>query len=130
MANIVPHALGPTPKRSATPIVLGIVGVVSVILLLWSCVAGSASKPDEPPTMSEVRFMAIDTCHEAVTNQLKAPATAKFTNDEAKLAEGGWTVTGSVDSENSFGALIRSSYTCTARLDGDTMRARAQVSEP
>jgi hypothetical protein len=29
-------------------------------------------------------------------------------------------VTGAVDAQNSFGAMIRSNFTCSVRLDGDT----------
>ena len=35
---------------------------------------------------------------------------------------GTWTVTGTVDAENSFGATVRSSFQCTVVITGDTAR--------
>lgn len=52
--------------------------------------------------------VAISQCEGEVKERLKAPSTAKF---ESNATGGGpWTVTGTVDAENSFGAMIRSSY--------------------
>ena len=83
-------------------------------------------------------------CERFVTNQLKSPSTADFgdifdnrsdsvfvdKNDEAILkldipkfqSEGVWIVTGNVDSQNPFGAMIRSDYMCIMeyRKKGDS----------
>lgn len=63
---------------------------------------------------------AIERCREAVKVQLKAPATAKF-GDEKFVAHTptAGLVTGWVDAENGFGALVRERFTCSAYL-GDT----------
>lgn len=54
---------------------------------------------------------------EFVKDQLKAPATAQFqaygSNDVVVVAKDGWyIVKGVVDSQNSFGAMLRSTYYC------------------
>jgi hypothetical protein len=56
-------------------------------------------------------------CERLVKNQLKSPSTAEFTDAYQQRAEitstaTGMTWDGWVDSENSFGASIRSHFTC------------------
>lgn len=57
-------------------------------------------------------------CQQFVEDRLKAPTTADF--DTAHSGEGPtYTVTGTVDAENSFGAKVRSSFTCQVTYEGD-----------
>lgn len=58
---------------------------------------------------------AIAACQLQVRNNLKAPSTARYPDDDTATNIGGnvWTVTGHVDAGNSYGAKIRSRYTCT-----------------
>ena len=58
-------------------------------------------------------------CKDQVEARLKAPSTAKFSDVSVKGIGGEFTVTGSVDSENSFGAMIRSEFSCDVEVDGD-----------
>lgn len=53
-----------------------------------------------------------------VEKKLKAPSTAEFSNLEVKINNDTWTITGYVDSQNSFGAMIRNSFTVTIRDEG------------
>lgn len=56
---------------------------------------------------------ARDACREAVEDRLKAPSTAEFSDEESeKAADGEYTVTGAVDSQNGFGAMVRNTYEC------------------
>ncbi len=56
------------------------------------------------------------TCEELVKGSLKSPGTAEFVDVTTKKRPDGKVVTtGSVDSQNGFGALIRSSFTCTTQ---------------
>lgn len=64
----------------------------------------------------------VDTrlCEEAVKKRLKAPATSVFFGFEQEEMDGRLTaVRGQVDSENSFGAMIRSSFKCHVLDDKD-----------
>jgi hypothetical protein len=45
-----------------------------------------------------------------VKENLKAPSTASFSNISVSQNGNTWTVTGYVDAQNSFGAMIRSSF--------------------
>jgi hypothetical protein len=73
---------------------------------------------------------AFGACRGFVSDRLRAPATAKFrdlTSDGASAdstAENQFSVRASVDAENGFGALIRSSYRCevTYLPDSDQWR--------
>ncbi|MGM9428014.1 hypothetical protein [Hydrogenophaga sp. MI9] len=64
-------------------------------------------------------------CQKFVAKQLKAPATAKFepvSSVAAQPAKDGpantWESVGYVDSQNAFGAMLRSTYFCTVRKTG------------
>jgi hypothetical protein len=59
---------------------------------------------------------AATMCEEYVTDRLKAPATADFPGGaHVSSTADEWTVVASVDSENGFGAMIRTDYVCTVR---------------
>jgi hypothetical protein len=59
------------------------------------------------------RVSAYTYCQLEVEKQLKSPSSARFSNMDATGVDGEWTATGSVDSENSFGAMVRAEYGCT-----------------
>ena len=65
------------------------------------------------PTADQARYAA----REFVKQRLKAPSSASFLKDTAAVIEGGpttyrYSVSGSVDAKNSFGAKIRTPYSC------------------
>ena len=65
---------------------------------------------------------AYRSCERAVETTLKAPATADFsgvTGSEIANSADVYEVSGYVDSENSFGANVRTSWTCKVRDTGD-----------
>ena len=64
------------------------------------------------------RAEAIQACRDDVRSQLKAPRTAKFSGETATKLDGGWRVTGVVDAESSFGALVRTSRSCVGVTGG------------
>ena len=54
-------------------------------------------------------------CQTFVERGLKAPSTARFSGESVTSNGTTWTVRGSVDAENSFGARLRMNYVCTVR---------------
>jgi hypothetical protein len=56
---------------------------------------------------------AIRACENAVEDMLRAPATAQFNSSAS--GDNPWTVVGTVDAENGFGATVRAEYECTVR---------------
>jgi hypothetical protein len=93
--------------------------IVAVALVGLFVLVGSLISNVPKQTDSE-RVHATKHCEEAVSGRLKAPATAQFNSQESESSPGVWTVVGTVDSENSFGALLRSEFQCTLTLTSDT----------
>jgi hypothetical protein len=56
-----------------------------------------------------------DLCHAAVKSALSAPATARFQQDRKAIhgdTTTDWSLTSEVDSQNSYGALMRTGFLC------------------
>lgn len=76
-------------------------------------------QPEEPQEKRINIGEFLDGCREAVKEQLKSPSTAKFpglfeSNDQARETDDGQRVwAGWVDSENGFGATVRTEFICT-----------------
>ena len=68
---------------------------------------------------------ARNQCQDWVRDKLKAPSTADFADTITVAGSPAWKFTGQVDAENSFGAKIRTGWSCTISLDGDTWRGSA-----
>ena len=79
---------------------------------------GSAGDSDDAPSMNN-SYEAIAQCEARIDKLLKAPATADYNTDATGSGAGPWTVTGTVDAENSFGANVRADYGCTVTMQGD-----------
>lgn len=85
--------------------------LILVIMMIVGAVNGSKGYD------SNNKYEAIAQCEARVKDMLKAPSTASFDSDAT--GDGTWKVTGTVDAENSFGAKIRSAYSCTVVINGD-----------
>jgi hypothetical protein len=110
-----PTPLDPDAERRVKRWTAGIIAAVVAVafLLVWR-------SGDSEPTTEDLRSDAARACQEDfIPARLKAPATAAFSSVTTTTAGATYTVTGSVDSENSFGAKIRSSFTCAMHLAGD-----------
>ena len=70
----------------------------------------------EPPTGFFASTRVTKSCQASVKNKLKSPSTASFvdqplTVNTAKL-KGLYRLSGQVDAQNSFGAMLRQDYSC------------------
>lgn len=97
-----------------------ITGVVFAVVFL--CCIGAVqgwfgeSEPESPPLSEQ----AENVCYSAVLDSLKAPSSAELVEVSAYPSEGDqWIVNGAVDAENSFGAMLRSDFSCTVHQSGD-----------
>lgn len=91
----------------------GTVALAAMLTCLTGC--GGSSEPYDPNNEYELEAQ----CEGFVDGRLKAPATAEY--DLTAVTDGsGWTVTGTVDSQNSFGALVRNNVMCAIHFEGDT----------
>ena len=91
-------------------------GCLGIIALLGVLFAVGAAMPDTPDGPN--KFEAITYCEDRIETMLKAPATAEFSSRSNESNP--FTVTGTVDSQNSFGALVRSSFECSVDITGDS----------
>ena len=89
------------------------IGILLVVCCGWAALKGPGHNSDDPGPDAE------RACKELVKDRLKSPGSAKFSGMDHRGDVDEYTVTGSVDSQNSFGALIRSDFTCTVREQGD-----------
>jgi len=79
--------------------------------------------PDPAGTYTKIEPPAIDALHaevraqEEISSRLVSPGSARFapaiTEERDKST---WSVTGQVDSQNRFGALLRTHYTCVMKV--------------
>jgi hypothetical protein len=77
-------------------------------------------------------LLAEQACQDAVLDRLKAPATAQFPDLDAEafsIQRGQWVIAGAVDSENGFGAMIRTDYECRATSTADHWNAVVTFAE-
>lgn len=86
--------------------------IVVLGIMFSSCMSGGDDKYD-----MNNKHEAISQCEARIEKLLKAPSTAEFASEAT--GSGTWTVTGTVDAENSFGAMIRASYQCTVVMNDD-----------
>lgn len=94
-----------------------LLAIAGLVLVFGQCGGSSSGKSDswnnEISAKTYAEFMVKD--------NLKAPSTAKFCNSATEMNAknlGGskWKVTGWVDAQNSFGAMIRSDFEVTLEL--------------
>jgi hypothetical protein len=91
-------------------------GVIAVILLVGGCTwaSGRSGSQHVGPTDA-----SVSRCESAVKAQLKSPSTAEFSDHRwGDRSGGGFILRGSVDSENGFGAMIRSTWICEINASG------------
>ncbi|UIU47042.1 hypothetical protein [Microcystis phage MinS1] len=86
----------------------------AVVLAAVAAIGAGCGSSDPTPGMAEVM------CEDFVDDRLRSPSSAEFPDPVTrKSGTQTWVVEGAVDSENGFGAMIRSTYTCEVRYAGD-----------
>ena len=105
---------------------LAIVGVFVLLLVYGSLSGGNEASAEEVITRPNGETVdessAAVLCQRQIRDRLRAPGTAKFagpfSDDYSRPVKSGntWSYTVSVDSENAFGAALRSQWSCV--LDG------------
>lgn len=114
----------PTPaqKSQSNSNAVIILILLGICLGLWALSALSRRLNPPKPTPdvgSDIGAALI--CQEFVSDRLKSPASAEFQRSyESDVSKAGsmYTVKAYVDSENSFGAMIRTYYTCVVAYQG------------
>ena len=102
---------GAQPIPKAILIIGAVVAAVVFVLVLLVSLGG-----DENGTSSGAEVA----CKQFVRERLKSPSTAEFPRPVTEnLYESRWRVEGVVDSQNGFGAMVRTQYTCEVHRTSD-----------
>lgn len=78
--------------------------------------AGCGSGPYNADNEAEMKSQ----CEGFAAKRLQSPGSAEFTLVANRVGDQ-WKVTGVVDSENGFGALLRSDVSCVMHIESDTV---------
>ena len=87
--------------------------VVIVLVAIIAFIVIMVQECDSNSNQTKYNFDEVDMkiiAKDEVKKELKAPSTAEFSNISATENNGVWTITGYVDAENSFGAMIRNKF--------------------
>lgn len=115
------------PKADAKPktpltnsqIVSWTVLVIVILAGVGWCSVATKSNMDQADQDGSA-YGAKSACRDFVKARLKSPGSANFSSETPTMdVSGSWTVTGIVDSENSFGASVRNGYRCSTSTTGD-----------
>ena len=130
---------GTEPARQH-PIMASVVLTTGFLFLVLACFGGVPHSSQEPspkaiPQEADSQTSDNETAakimsEDFVTSCLKSPSTADFPwKAESVIRDGtGWRVNSYVDSQNSFGAMIRSHYTCVLEnIGGDSWKCTSLV---
>lgn len=127
MDDFKPEQISPAPskRKPGCGMLFLIVAAVIILAGVVGAMFGSGSmKTAYDPNWSGE---AISQCEDLVKENLKAPSTAKF--DTTATGDGTWIVSGTVDSENSFGATLRAEFQCTVIVEGESIKRRLDYLE-
>lgn len=103
------------------PVMILIIATPFLIGIITSLAGDSSPTPPAAPTEYEVKLNAGGWAQGYVEQILKSPSTAKFGNDSVEdLGEGRYRVSNYVDSQNSFGATMRSDWTAIMKYSGSS----------
>lgn len=100
-----------------------VAAIVAVGLISW---AGSTLLPASP---SREYREAVAQCEALVSDELRSPSSAVFESDVSSSGST-WRVTGAVDSQNGFGAIVRTEFECSVTIEGDDVRALLTQVDP
>lgn len=92
---------------------------ISIIAGVTASPSSSTSSAPEQPSTYQYSLSARVYAETFIERLLKAPSTADFCSSTATdLGDGRWKVVSCVDSENSYGAMIRSNWSAIVHFTG------------
>jgi len=109
-------------KKGIGYLVVSLILLVIVIALI-NVSGGKKPEQAQEPKVEHDKISASVMAEEFVRQKLKSPASAKFPwYDDSMikdLGDGRYIYKSYVDSQNSFGALVRTNFTCCIKYAGD-----------
>ena len=110
-----------SPNPGKTELIMLLV-IFGLIFLVFKC---SCSESNENKIMSEEdqKFSAYYNSQECVKELLKSPSTAEFPSGSeqfvTRIDNDTFLINSYVDSQNSFGAMLRTNYVCQITLNNN-----------
>ena len=112
------------PKQPVSPgAAVFTIAFFFIIFLVFKC---SCSQSDTESTNSgndeHSKIVALTAAQECVTERLKSPSSADFpwgSDCVTKISDNTYVINSYVDSQNSFGAMLRTNFTCQITLTGN-----------
>ena len=96
--------------------------IISFVLVMFAFCSTSDSGSSEPSQPGSQKLLAYNLAADCVKSRLKSPSSAKFASSFDKkghvnhLGDDRYKVVSYVDSQNGFGAMIRSRWTVTIKI--------------
>jgi hypothetical protein len=114
--------MAPPRRRRWLPVGLAVVGV----LLLAGVAVFLALRPHPVPATADPTAGLVAACRAEAERHLKAPSTARWSGESTRPGNNSrqFYVDGSVEAQNSFGALVVNKYYCDATKTGDGWSAK------
>lgn len=114
---------GKKQKMPVTKFQIGVIATLFFIILVPALMGGGSGSttPTEQVDITPSGLEAFIISQNFVTQALKSPSTAEFPSNEYKynlVGDKTHVVTSYVDSQNGFGAQIRSSWTASMTFNG------------
>lgn len=126
------HNKGELPKNNTG--CSGWVIVLIIIITIGYCTRDkkeeTANSKNSNTTELQERengFLAYTYAEKFVKEKLKAPSTAKFPDDFERykhvkyIGDNKYQIISWVDSQNSFGAMLRTKFSCIIKIEGDNV---------
>lgn len=128
----------PAPKPPRKQISGGKVGILAAVLLglivvgwISSALSGD-SESKTPAASTGDKYGAFVVCQDQVSALLKSPSSAEFASISDSTVNGGggtWRIISYVDSQNGFGAMLRTEWSCDVEhVTGQQYRATVRLS--
>ncbi|NQT14221.1 MAG: DUF4339 domain-containing protein [Planctomycetes bacterium] len=108
-------------KTSSCTMGCAIIAALFFALIIGTCLFdGGNSRGRKSSGDNNTKINAYFMAKQFVTDRLKSPASAEFPSHPTSCVEAtdGWHVKGYVDSQNSFGAMMRTQWTAVVRHKG------------
>jgi len=100
----------------------------AVLIVIFYIIGSNGDDSSSNSSTSTNKFLAYNYAEDFVEKKLKSPSTAEFPGISEKdghitdLGGGKYKIDSWVDSQNGFGATMRTKFTCTIIFEGDNVR--------
>ena len=103
--------------------------VLLLFFLVWKCSCSKSDNEIQQQYQQQTeqdnehsKIVALTAAQECVTERLKSPSSADFpwgSECVTKISDNTYVINSYVDSQNSYGAMIRTNFTCQITLTGN-----------